>query len=390
MDPQTQFVADLTIALVGGVLAGWIARKAGLHPILGYIAVGLIVGPFTPGYVASAANLSILSELGLIFLLFSIGLEFKVGDIRKLGGLPLLLSFAAMGLLAVAGAVGAIVAGFPHAWTIGLILLLSSTAIGLALLAEAGLANQPAGRLALTILIVQDLLAVVLLVVVDQPSSEMTVIGLLKPLLLTAAFVALALTLGRFLIRRLVIRTVHRAPEEQQIVIFIGLAMAMAWIAHLFGLSFAFGAFIAGAVVAELAESSTVEHIVAPFKNLFVLCFFVAIGSTIDPALLVVNWAVVTAFGIAFAVVRWAVWYAFALRSGIASRAAALAGIAMIPLGEFNIVLAEAGRKAGRLDEIELATGVGVTFLSIVFGTLAQPVVMRIMGTRPAAVEPAG
>ena len=390
MDPQTQFVADLTITLVGGVFAGWVARKLGLHPILGYVAVGMIVGPFSPGYVANAANLSILSELGLIFLLFSIGLEFKFDDVRRLGTAPLLLSFVAMALLVVAGVAGAIAAGFPHAWTIALILLLSSTAIGMALLRDAKLAGRRAGKLALSILIVQDLLAVILLVLIDQPSSEMTLLGLLRPLLLTAAFVILALTVGTFVIRRLVLRTLERAPEEQRIVIFVGIAMAMAWIAHLFELSFAFGAFIAGAVVAELAESSTVEQTVVPFKNLFVLCFFVAIGSIIDPALILVNWVLVISFGVVFAVVRWAVWWFFALRSGIASHAAILVGIAMIPLGEFNIVLAEAGRKAGRISEVELATCVGVTFLSIVLGTLAQPLVMRLLGSLPAAVEPAG
>ena len=374
-----QFIADLAVTIAGGLGGGWIAKKIGLHPILGYVVAGLIIGPFTPGYVADEHNLSILAELGLIFLLFAIGLEFSFDELRRLG-----FRFAGLWVLAAIAMVAAValcakLAGFPHAITMGLAFLVSSTAIGIAFLSDAGLLQAPAGRLVVPILILEDLVAVLLLVVIDQPSAELSFFGLLQPLLLTAAFVALSLIIGHAVIKPLVIRTLAKAPANQRVIVFTGIAVCAAYIGHLFGLSLAFGAFVAGAVIATLQQSHEVQKSIEPFKDLFVLCFFVSIGSVIDPALVIGNWMTVVALSLVIAGLRGATWYLFALRCGIEAGPAHMVALAMVPLGEFNIVLAQAGNRAGRLSDVELSALVGVTLGSIVIASLAQPIFARML-----------
>jgi K+:H+ antiporter len=383
---EAQFVADLALTLASGLIGGWLARKVGLHPILGYVVAGLILGPFTPGYVVDERNLSILAELGLIFLLFMLGLEFSLAEIRKLGA-----SLLAMWLIAIVALVAAVsfaakLAGFPHAITMGMCLLASSTAIGVAFLQDAKLLRERAGRLVVPILILEDLVAIVLLVVIDQPPSELSFGALLKPLLLSMAFILLALTLGATIVRQLVVRTLAGAAESERTAVFIGIALSAAFIGYLFGLPIAFGAFVAGAVVATIEARNEVEKVVAPFKDLFVLCFFVSIGNVIDPALVIANSVTVVALSFLIVAVRGAIWWLFAHRSGIAGIAALGVAVAMVPLGEFNVVLAQAGAKAGRLTDAELATCTGVLLGSIVIASLIQPLLLR-MSSRWPAVE---
>lgn len=180
MDATTTFVADVTVALITGSLAGALARLLRITPIVGYLAAGILIGPFTPGYVTHGQNLSGLAELGLIFLLFSLG--FALDELREAGGTAVAGNIAAMGLTALAIWFVASRLGVVHPITLALAFTVSSTAVGAALLRGLGLLEKRAGHIALSLLIVQDLIAVIVLVIISTPRSALTLAGVGLPL----------------------------------------------------------------------------------------------------------------------------------------------------------------------------------------------------------------
>ncbi|TAM76630.1 hypothetical protein EPN44_04750 [bacterium] len=364
------FLADLTAALVAATAGGALARALRITPIMGYLVAGVAIGPFSPGYIARGDTFSGLSELGLIFLLFSLGLGFSVHDLRSAGWWPMAANLGLMAFFAGVGWALARALGFAHPATLGLAFTLSSTAIGVALLQEFGLHERRIGHLALALLIVQDLVAVVLLVVTAAPATSLSLAGVTLPLVKAAAFVAIALIIGATLLHRLVITVLRRAPTDSLVGVFSAIALVAAWLGHLAGLSFEFGAFVAGAVTSEAAGGRMAQTIVAPFRELFVMIFFVSVGMLFDVKSVIEHWRAVLLLGAVLAAVRLAGWGALGRAMGWRRGAAVAFGIAMLPLGEFNIVLASAAQAAHRLDRAETASFIGVAFASILLAAV--------------------
>jgi CPA2 family monovalent cation:H+ antiporter-2 len=365
------FMADLTVAVVAASVSGFVAVRLRLNPILGYIIAGIVIGPFTPGYVASSGTVEHLAELGLIFLLFSIGLGFSLDELRHIGVFPVVGNVVLMGVFVGAFALAGAFIHLPHPVELGLIMTLSSTAIGVAILAQWGISETPVGRFVIAALIVQDLIAAVLLVLIAEPATSQSVAAVVVPLVRAGAFVAIALVLGATLLRRLVTAILKQSSSEALFGACASIALVAAWLGHLSGLSFEFGAFIAGAVVSEAAGSRKVQEVVEPFRALFVSLFFVAMGMTVDPSLILRQWQAVAALGGAFVVLRLLGWAAFGRLAALRGGAVALAGIALLPLGEFNIALVNAAAQAQRITKDEHALFLGIAFVSILAATVA-------------------
>lgn len=379
------FLADLTAALVAAGILGSVARRIGVTPALGYVVAGIIIGPFTPGYQTATGSLGGLSELGLIFLLFSLGLGFSVSELRGVGAVPMIGNLALMALFC-AGAWGlARLFGFSHPITFGLAFTLSSTAIGVALLKGFGLLGKRPGHAAVALLVAQDLIAVLILVVTTAPAGELTPLGALVPLLKAGAFVAAALILGTTVLHYIVVRTLRRAQTDALVAFCTTVALVAAWLGHLAGLSFEFGAFVAGAVTSEAAGSRMVESIVAPFRELFIMIFFVSIGTLVDVHAVLIHWPVILAIGTALTLARWAGWFGLSRIAREPLGTAVGLGIAMLPMGEFNVVLANDSFSAGRLNNAEYATAVGATLFTIVAAAAAA----RVMSPRLRALDAA-
>lgn len=364
MDATTTFLADITVALIAGSAAGFLARTLRITPVVGYLLAGVAIGPFTPGYVTHDNSLSGLAELGLIFLLFSLGLGFSLRDLYDSG-----ISVIAGNLLAMAGTAAAVWfaasrLGLVHPVTLALAFTVSSTAVGVALLQALGVIDRRAGRMGLNLLITQDLIAVMILVVISTPASALNVAGVGVPLIRAVVFVAVALVLGATLLHRLFVVMLERAGSDLLVVIFSAVALAAAWLGHLAGLTFEFGAFVAGAVTSEAAGSRMVEDIVRPFRQLFVMLFFVSMGTLFDFTSVGVHWQALLAIAAAALAVRLVLWGS--VSRGIAGAAAATAlALAMLPMGEFNIVLGSASFAAGRLNREEMALLVASTVVTI-------------------------
>jgi CPA2 family monovalent cation:H+ antiporter-2 len=285
-----------------------------------------------------------------------------------------------MSLVALAAGLGAAAIRFPHPITIGLTAAVSSTAVGVAILRALGAAEGPAGRFAIAQLVVQDLIAIALLVVTTVPSDRLTPAEIAIPVAKAVAFVTVALLLGATLLHRVVRRIVAHAAPETMFVAFAALALIAAWLGEFAGLSFEFGAFVAGAVISEAAGSRTIETVVAPFRALFVTLFFVSIGMLLDPAALARQWLPILAVGLALVGFRAALWTGLARWARLPPAAALTVGIAMTALGEFNVVLVNEATAAGRLTGTEQQFLLGVTFLSMILSIAACPLFSRWAG----------
>lgn len=377
MTSQFSFLADLTVALAAASIGGFIAARLRLNPILGYLGAGVIIGPFTPGYVARGDTLENLATLGLIFLLFSLGLGFSLGEIRAVGARALAGNLAVMALVAAAAGLAAAAIRFPHPITIALTAAVSSTAVGVAILRSLGAAGSAAGRFAVAQLVVQDLVSVALLVVTTVPADRLTPAEVALPVLKAVAFVVVALVVGATVLHRLVRHIVARAAPETMFVAFAALALVAAWLGYFAGLSFEFGAFVAGAVISEAAGSRTIESVVAPFRALFVTLFFVSIGMLLDPAAFARAWLPIVLAGFALVVLRAALWTLLARLARLPAVEALTVGIAMTALGEFNVVLVNEATAARRLVGEEQQFLLGVAFLSMLVTIAAAPLFSR-------------
>lgn len=365
------FLADLTLALVAASVFGALARALKITPIVGYLVAGMAIGPFTPGYHTSGGSLSGLSELGLILLLFSLGLGFSPQELRKVGIAPMLGNIVLMTAFGfVAWAVGAAF-GLLHPITLALAFTLSSTAIGVALLQGFGLLDKQPGHATVALLVAQDLVAVVILVIVTAPAHSLSALGVAVPLFKAVLFVAVALVLGATVLHRIVAMFLRRSQAETLVAFSTAIALVAAWLGHLAGLSFEFGAFVAGAVTSEVAGSRMVQSIVAPFRELFIILFFVSIGTLIDIRSIAAHWQLIFTMSGVLILARFVGWYGLSrLVRQPAGTALALA-TTLVPLGEFNIVLANDSYLAGRLDATELGTALGATLISILISAIA-------------------
>jgi CPA2 family monovalent cation:H+ antiporter-2 len=388
MDATGHFIVDLTVGLVAAAAGGYLARLARLTPVLGYLVAGVAIGPFTPGITADAGSLNGLGELGLILLVFSLGLGFAPSELRRVGVAPLVANVAVMGAIGVASYFIAHLFGVRDAFTAALVVPLSSTAVGVALLDTFGLRARFAGQLTVALLVAQDLFAVALLVLASTPADKLTPMGLLWPLVSGIVFVAVAIVLGATVLQRAVKSVVNRAPSELLIPTFTALALVAGWLGHKAGLSYEFGAFVAGAVISEAAGSRTAQAVVGPFRELFVMLFFVALGMALDVHAVMAAWPTILALGAILVAVRLGVW-SFAMRLLKFGWGTAVAvAIALLPLGEFNMVLANAAQASGRINGSEFAGLIGATFLSILVASVGAPAWRRPMAAleRAAAV----
>ena len=387
MEATGHFLVDLTAGVVAAAAGGYLARLARLTPVIGYLVAGVVIGPFTPGITADVGSLSGLGELGLILLVFSLGLGFAPSELRRVGAAPILANVAAMTAIGIASFFVAHLFGVRDAVTAALVVPLSSTAIGVALLDVLGLRGRFAGRLTIALLIAQDLFAVVLLVFASTPPERLTPIGLLMPLASSVVFVTVAIVLGATVLHRLVAAAVRRGTPEQSIPTFTAIALVAGWLGHKAGLSYEFGAFVAGAVISEAAGRRTAQAVVKPFRELFLMLFFVALGMALDIRAVLAAWPAILALGAILIVVRLGIWTVTMRVLTFAWPAAAGLAIALLPLGEFNMVLANAAQTAGRIDASEFAGLIGATFLSIVVASVAAPFAKRPAG--PQTVDDA-
>jgi CPA2 family monovalent cation:H+ antiporter-2 len=348
-----QFVADLAMAVLGAFVGGIAAQRLGQPVILGYLVAGVIIGPFTPGPHADLHSIQILAEIGVAFLMFALGAELSFGELRRLGRVAILGGalqvLCTMGL----GPLLALAIGltFMQGVFLGALLALSSTVVALKVLMSRGELQALHGRVALGILIAQDLAVVPMVVVLPAVATgsehllgEMAV----------AAVKASAVLLGAYLVgARLVPWALGRAAISRTREIFllgvVALALGTAVITQFAGLSLAFGAFLAGLVVSESDYRTQVVAETLPLRDLFASLFFVSVGMLINPQTLLTQAGLVTLLSAVVIVGKVGIVAVIVLALGLPGRVAVLTGLSLAQVGEFSFVLARLGVEDGAI-----------------------------------------
>jgi K+:H+ antiporter len=348
-----QLVADLALAIVVAFLGGTLAHRFGQPVILGYLVAGVAIGPFTPGPTAGAHSVQVLAEIGVAFLMFALGAELSIGELRRIGRVAVL--GGALQILCTIG-LGPLLAPvlgltFAQGVFLGALLALSSTVVALKVLLERGELGALHGRVALGILIAQDLAVVPMVVLLPSVvgGGEGVLMDLAGPAIKAALVLIGAYVVG---VRLVPIALKHAAvsrTRELFLLAVVGLALGTAVVTQFAGLSLAFGAFLAGLVVGESEYRAQVIAEVLPLRDLFASLFFVSVGMLIDPRVLLAQGVTIALVSSVVVVGKAAIVFAIVMLLGMPARVAVLAGLSLAQVGEFSFVLARVGVDRGAI-----------------------------------------
>jgi monovalent cation:H+ antiporter-2, CPA2 family len=292
---EIPLLINIVVALVVAFFGGLIARRIGLPTIVGYLLAGIAIGPFTPGFVGDTDTISQLAELGVIFLMFGVGLHLSIKDLWKVRRVVLPSTLGRMAITILMGL------GLSQLWgwevnsgiVLGLAISITSTVVLLRGLMDNGLLNTQPGQAAIGGSVLEDLITVLVLVLL--PTLANTTDGFNwqqfgQTLLKAAGFVILVLFAGTRLIPWVLLRIAHTRSRELFILVILAISLGTALgAAELFGVSLALGAFVAGVVVSESPLSHQVGADVFPFREAFAVLFFVSIGMLVNPGYILNN-----------------------------------------------------------------------------------------------------
>jgi CPA2 family monovalent cation:H+ antiporter-2 len=353
---ELQIIVGLAAAIGIALAGGLIAHKLRQSPLVGYLLAGMIVGPFTPGLVLDRTQIAALAEVGVIFLMFALGIEFSLKELARVKGPAILGTIAQVLLLIGAGTFFGRLLGWPAGQSLffGGVISISSTMVILKSLMGRGEVGANHGRLLLGMLVVQDLAAVVLILLLPKVAGGALDAAAWKELALVtvkaALFIAVTLALGARFVPRLMGRIGLLRSNELFLLTAVFLALGSAATSAWLGLSPALGAFMAGLLLTETEFEHRVLSEMVPMRDLFATLFFVAMGMLVDVKFVIHHWWLVL-LAAAF------VMAAKALLTGgvllpfrLGGKTTLFTSLGMISLGEFSYVLAQAGRSAGVLD----------------------------------------
>jgi CPA2 family monovalent cation:H+ antiporter-2 len=342
-------IIDLALILGAAGITTILFKKLKQPLVLGYILAGLLVGPHIHiiPTVRDSASITIWAEIGVIFLLFSLGLEFSFKKLAKVGGSASITAVIEAVFMVIFGYVTGQLLGWSTMDSIflGGILSVSSTTIIIRAFEELGIKSQKFAGLVFGVLIVEDVIAIVLMVLLSTLAASQQFAGgeMLTSILKFVFFLVLWFLGGIFLIPTFLKRVKNLMTEETLLVVSIGLCLSMVILATTAGFSPALGAFIMGSILAETTYAEKIEHLLKPIKDLFGAVFFVSVGMLINPAMLV-EYAfpifvvtLVTVFGKLFSTTTGALVSGQSLKTSIQS------GMSLSQIGEFSFIIATLG-----------------------------------------------
>ena len=394
---QTPLIATIAAGLMLAFVLGLIAQRLRVQPLVGYLLAGVMVGPYTPGFTADPALATELAEIGVILLMFGVGLHFSLKDLLSVGRIAIP---GAVGQIAVATLMGASLSwalGWPPiaGLVFGLALSVASTVVLIRALQERHILETQRGRIAVGWLVVEDLAMVLALVLlpalaVATEGNGVPPTRILFMLLVTLAkvsiFVAIMLIVGRRVIPWLMHFTAHTGSRELFRLAVYAIALGVAYgAAHLFGVSFALGAFFAGMVLGESDLSQRAAEEAIPLRDAFAVLFFVSVGMLLDPAVFVEQPMAVIAT-IAIIVVGKSVAAYFIVRAFGHSRSTAFTvSASLAQIGEFSFILIGIGIGFGMVPKESRDLVLAGAIVSIMLNPLIFTFLERLAQEKPDA-----
>ena len=382
MSELPALIQDLALILVVAGVVTLVFKKLKQPLVLGYIVAGFLVSPHMP-YTASVVdmgNIHLWADIGVMFLLFSLGLDFSFKKILKMGASPIISTVCIIFAMSILG----IIMGLLFGWSkmdcifLGGMLAMSSTTIIYKAFDDLGLRQQQFASQVMSVLILEDILAIVMMVMLSAIASGNVEGGMmLESVLKIVFFLVLWLVVGIFAIP-ILLRSVRRLINaEVLLIVSLGLCCAMAVFSTKVGFSSAFGAFIMGSILAETIEAERIEKLVEPVKNLFGAVFFVSVGMLVDPHI-IMAYALPIFLLITTILIGQSVFGSLSFMFGGESLKSAMrCGFSMAQIGEFSFIIASLGLSLGVISDflypVVVAVSVITTFLTPYMIRLATP-----------------
>ena len=386
MDPHS-FLQDLAVVLCVAAVATVVFQRLRQPVVFGYLLAGLIVGPYIAiPLVADPQTIRALSELGVILLMFSLGLEFSIRKLvqvsQKAGAVAL---FECSVMISIGYLVGQVL-GFTRIESIfaGAIIGISSTTI----IVKAFEEQKVKGRvteLVFGILIIEDLIAIFLLTVLTTiaGSGSVTAADLGMTAVRLVMFLAPLIGFGILTVPRAIRAVQQLGRPETTLVASIGICFAAALLALSFGYSVALGAFIAGSLIAESGHEAEIENLVRPVRDMFAAIFFVSVGMMIDPTALTQHWRAILALTLAVIFGKVLAVTIGAFLAGQGRRTAMKAGMSLAQIGEFSFIIASVGVASGVIGGWMYPVGIAVSAIT----TLTTPLLIKLSNRAAASID---
>ena len=377
MQDAHEFLRSLTVVLAVAAVTTVLFQRLRQPVVLGYLIAGLIVGPHVPiPLVANPAVVQTLSELGVILLMFSLGLEFRLRKLMAVGptaGLTALLQSSLMVWLGFT--IGRLFGWTPlESLFAGAVIAISSTTIIAKAFDEQGITGT-LRQFVVGVLIVEDLIAVLLMAVLTAIASGSGLAAgpLVGTVARLVAFLVILVAVGLMVVPRAIRAIVRLKRRETTLVASIGICFTIALLAQVFGYSVALGAFLAGSLVAESGEEKQIERLVEPVRDVFGAVFFVSVGMLIDPALVAQHWGAVVALTAAVIIGKVVSVSLGAFLTGSGMRTSVQAGLSLAQIGEFSFIIAALGLALHATGEFLYPVAVAVSAIT----TLLTPWMIR-------------
>ncbi len=398
MHHTTPLITTIVSALVLAFLLGMLANKLRFSPLVGYLLAGVLVGPFTPGFVADTNLAPELAELGVILLMFGVGLHFSLKDLMTVKAIAIPGAIAQIFVATLLGIGLSAILGWSMmtGLVFGLCLSTASTVVLLRALEERQLVDSQRGRIAIGWLIVEDLVMVLTLVLLPAIAGMMeqgnASIGLLfRDLLITigkvVAFMVIMVVFGRRVVPWILAKSAATGSRELFTLAVLALALGIAFGAvEFFDVSFALGAFFAGMVLNESELSHRAAHDTLPLRDAFAVLFFVSVGMLFDPHILIERpLAVLGALAIVLAGKSVAAWL-LVTWLGHTRRTALTISVSLAQIGEFAFILAGLGVSLGLLND----DGRNLVLAAAILSIMVNPVMFSLAERYLATTEPSG
>jgi Kef-type K+ transport system membrane component KefB len=391
MDHATASLLQVFVIFAAAQVGGWLARRVRLPDVVGQIVAGCVVGPSLLGWVMPDAPLEMLSEIGVVLLLFAVGLETRLDDVKRVGGSAFAVGVIGVIVPFVAGAVWAhsLEPNWPRSLFVAAAFVATSAGITAAVLKEMGVLRRTESRVILGAAVIDDILAMLLLgVVVAIQAGGSLRIGRLAVVAVEAVGFVLAVGwLGTWMMRRGA-RWLDRARNPMTpLMVVLTLCLGLAWVSTRFGLAAIIGAFLAGMIASETRQRVQLEEQMRPLLALMTPFFFVLTGAKVELATLATGealWWLLVATLLALVTKLVGGWLG-ALRLG--PRSALIVGVGMIPRGEVGIVVAALGLAAGVFGNTLYAVIIAMSLLTSI---IAPPFLALLMKERADAATTSG
>lgn len=368
---ELPLLINITIALATAFLGGLAARRVGLPAIAGYLVAGIVIGPFTPGFVGDTETISQLAELGVIFLMFGVGLHFSFSDLWRVRKVALP---GALGQMVLATLLGYLLSQ-SWGWTpsaglvLGLSISIASTVVLLRNLMDHGLLNTLHGQVSVGWLVMEDLATIFILILMPALAPQEAGLqwqSLAFTLLKAAAFVVVMFLVGRRFIPWLLSRIAHSRSRELFILAVLVIALSTALgAAELFSVSLALGAFAAGAIINESPQSYQVGADVLPFREAFSILFFVSVGMLVNPSFLLQHLAEVVALTAIIVLGKGLITILLGLMIPGQAFTFLVVAAGLSQIGEFSFILGQSGFSLGLLDRNQYSLILAAALISI-------------------------